>query len=242
MSAVQALQFRRWALKRPTAARIGDWGLFAIWAGQATLTMIHAIRLGTNGDVVAEIHIAVVAVILWLTAFLFLLRGPAKKRDDGFPAIAVAFTGTWSMIALTALPLTWQPDWLLTATTLGLIAVYGWMGWALLTLRRNLSIFAEARQLVRHGPYGIVRHPLYFAHIVCYLLIGLPRLSVWSVLIVAIGISSELLRARNEERLLRSVFPEYASYAATTPRFVPRSKHARAAAISSSATASAAKA
>ena len=40
--------------------------------------------------------------------------------------------------------------------------------------------------------------------------------------LAAIGIAGEVLRARNEERVLSVAFPAYAAYAEQTPRFVPR--------------------
>ena len=66
------------------------------------------------------------------------------------------------------------------------------------------------------------RHPLYTAHIASYTLICLPRLGVAAVIIAAIGITGEILRARNEERVLSEAFTDYADYAATPPRFLPR--------------------
>lgn len=205
-----------------SARRLGDYALFLCWAAQGTLSIVRAVRLGSERDVVGAVHVGTVAAILYVSAALFLLRGPATKHGAGLMPKLAAFVGTWSIIGVTALPLTWRPQWLLTFTTAGLIAAYAWVIWSLLTLRRNLSIFPEARHLVRHGPYAVVRHPLYSAHIVCYVLIALPRLSIWTVLLAAVGIMGELLRARFEERLLASVFDGYTAYAAATPRFVPR--------------------
>jgi protein-S-isoprenylcysteine O-methyltransferase Ste14 len=203
-------------------ARLGDYALFLCWTAQGTMSAIRAGRLGLKHDVVGATHVGTVAAVLFISAILFILRGPAAGRGAGLFPKLVAFVGTWSIIVVTALPMTWRPQWLLTLTTVGLVGAYAWVIWSLLTLRRSLSIFPEARQLVRHGPYALVRHPLYSAHIVCYVLIALPRLSIWTILVVATGIAGELLRARFEERLLGSAFGDYAAYVARTPRFVPR--------------------
>ena len=202
-------------------ARKGDAALFLFWSFQGTLSMNRSVRLVRSGDSLAAIHVTTVAVILFVTAALFLLRGRPARSDNRAGSRLVALVGTWSIIPLTALPLTWRPDWLLSCVTIGLIAAYAFVLWSLLTLRRNLSIFPEARVLVRHGPYALVRHPLYSAHIACYVLICLPRLGAIAVVVAAIGIAGEVMRARNEERILGLTFPEYAGYAETTPRFLP---------------------
>lgn len=217
-----ALPARAVRIPAVSVARLGDIALFLFWAVQGTATIVRAVRHAGSEDWLAAAHVSTVAIILLVSASLFLLRGRPVTGDMRLSARLVALVGTWSIIPLTALPLSWRPDWLLTSVTLGLIGAYAFVLWALLTLRRNLSIFPEARQLVRHGPYALVRHPLYLAHIVCYILICLPRLSVWAVLIAALGIAGELLRARNEERVLDRAFPDYAGYSAVTPRFVPR--------------------
>jgi protein-S-isoprenylcysteine O-methyltransferase Ste14 len=205
-----------------SVARLGDLALFLIWSFQGTTCVVRAVHHGAASDWLAAAHVTTVAAIVYLSAVLFLLRGPAVRGDSRLAPRLVALVGTWSIIPLTALPLSWRPDWLLTSVTVGLIATYGFVFWALLTLRRNLSIFPEARNLVRHGPYALVRHPLYTAHIVSYALICLPRLSGAAVIIAAIGITGEILRARNEERVLSEAFTDYAAYSATTPRFLPR--------------------
>jgi protein-S-isoprenylcysteine O-methyltransferase Ste14 len=202
-------------------ARIGDFALFLLWAVQGTANVIRTTHHVRNGDWLAAAHVAAVTIILFGFAVFFLLRGRASHRDGSALARGVALIGTWSIVVLAAMPLTWRPDWLLSLTTIGLILAYMFVFWALLTLRRNLSIFPEARELVRHGPYRLVRHPLYLAHITCYVLILLPRFGAFPVLVTIAGVACEMLRARNEERVLASVFPEYADYAAATPRFLP---------------------
>ena len=217
-----ALGVRRWGLRRPSAARLGDWALALIWVGQGAINATSAFNRWRARDYLAAAHISAVSALLLLYAALVFLRKRAAKRGVGVGSKIVALIGTWSIVALSLLPLSWRPDWLLTATTVLLIAAYGWIIWTVCALRRNLSVFPEARQLVRHGPYQLVRHPLYSAHIACYVLVALPRLSPWALLLMTAGIAAELLRARGEERLLTSFFPDYAGYAATTPRFLPR--------------------
>jgi protein-S-isoprenylcysteine O-methyltransferase Ste14 len=134
----------------------------------------------------------------------------------------IAIIGTWTVTPLIFQSITWHANAILLVSSIGVLAVNVFVIWSVWTLRRSLSIFPEARELVRRGPYGIVRHPLYAAHISSYLLILLPRLAPLGILLAAIGIGCELCRARNEEAVLRSAFPSYDEYARATPRFVPR--------------------
>jgi protein-S-isoprenylcysteine O-methyltransferase Ste14 len=205
--------------------RLGDYGLSFLLALIATTRCYAAARAGRDGDWLLAAHSAAVAIALGVSAFLPLLRGAPLAARSGWRPRAIAAIGNFTILPLGALPLTWQPDWLLTATTIGIAAIYGWVVWALLTLRRGFSVFPEARQLTTHGPYGIVRHPLYAAYIVVYVLIALPRFGGLALLVAALGIASEIMRARNEEQVLRSVFPTYDAYAARVPAFVPRRRN-----------------
>jgi protein-S-isoprenylcysteine O-methyltransferase Ste14 len=44
----------------------------------------------------------------------------------------------------------------------------------------------------------------------------------WNIALLAMVAASQWLRARFEERALAAAFPEYRTYAETTPSFVPR--------------------
>jgi protein-S-isoprenylcysteine O-methyltransferase Ste14 len=202
--------------------RIGDFALFLLWAMFAVGAGAVALREARDHDELAAVYRAMMAVGCLINSILFLLRGPASSRSPALIPKLIALIGTWSVVPLSALPMTWRPDWLLALTTVGLICAYAFVIWALLTLRRNFSVFPEARNLVRHGPYSLVRHPLYAAYILTYLLVAVPRLSLAALILAALGIAGEAWRARNEERVLVAAFSDYGDYAAKTPRFIPQ--------------------
>ena len=165
---------------------------------------------------------------------------PLKSRDR--PATAsggspkrgfFARGGAWvlaqsgSMLAVLALgPLTAGNSgsvWRLTA--LGLLlagAAFGISGaWV---LGRNRTIFPKPNngsQLIRHGVYRLVRHPLYTS----VTLLSLAWAAWWSsVPTLAVAVAQAVLldrKARREEAWLRECFPEYAEYARRVRRFVP---------------------
>ncbi len=75
--------------------------------------------------------------------------------------------------------------------------------------------------ILRSGPYGFIRHPMYSAAL---LFIWAGVLSHLSGLTLAVGIAVTCLavvRVRAEERLLRARYADYAEYARTTKALVP---------------------
>ncbi len=202
--------------------RLGDLGLcflltlFAMIRGQA------AIDAARESDWLAMANHVITMVAMGIMAVLPVIRGRAIARGEGLAIKVVATVGGYAIIPLAMLPLTWRPDWLLTISSVGLTATSAWEIWALLTLRRSFSVFPEARKLVTHGPYGIVRHPLYASYLVGYLLVTLPRLSLLAIAIALAGMAAQIIRAKREEAVLQSTFPEYTAYAERVPAFVPQ--------------------
>jgi protein-S-isoprenylcysteine O-methyltransferase Ste14 len=106
-----------------------------------------------------------------------------------------------------------------------------WLGagfrlWAIHTLGRyfrGVVHVQEGHQVVRHGPYRLVRHPAYSG-----LLLGVVGIAlVWAnavswLAFVGCALLSILYRIRVEERvLLAALGAEYADYAGHTRRLVP---------------------
>ncbi|MGB8494532.1 MAG: isoprenylcysteine carboxylmethyltransferase family protein [Candidatus Acidiferrum sp.] len=84
-------------------------------------------------------------------------------------------------------------------------------------LEKTVRIQEErGHQVVRSGPYAVVRHPLYAGVILQSL--GVPLLlgSLWSYLPVAATICLFVVRTALEDRTLRNELPGYAEYAMST--------------------------
>ena len=93
--------------------------------------------------------------------------------------------------------------------------------WSLLHLRSAFSILAEARHVVRTGPYRFIRHPLYLGEAVTMLGLCLGFGTFTALILWAAVNGFQLVRARIEEEKLASVLPEYRSYRQTTRFILP---------------------
>lgn len=89
-------------------------------------------------------------------------------------------------------------------------------------LGRSLSVMPEARRLVRSGPYGIVRHPLYPFEMLATAAVALQYRSLPAAGLVLVLVALQVARARWEERVLARAFPDFAVYRSQTSFMVPR--------------------
>jgi len=202
--------------------RLGDFVLAGAFVLLTAARVLATVEAAGDSHNLEALHHASTGVFTAICALLFLWRGPARGRSTSIIPKVVAVVGTWSIVPLLWQPIIHEANWVLLVSSLGILASNGFIIWAVLTLRRNLSIFPEARELVRHGPYGLIRHPLYAAHILTYALVLLPRFAPLAIAFAVLGIAGEVWRARNEEAVLGAAFPAYVEYAAATPRFIPR--------------------
>lgn len=97
--------------------------------------------------------------------------------------------------------------------------------WARRTLAGNWSsevAFKQGHELVRTGPYRLVRHPIYTGLLVMYLGTAIEngRLRCWlGIAVVGVGF---WIKLRQEERLLLRHFPvEYPAYQKQVKALVP---------------------
>ena len=96
--------------------------------------------------------------------------------------------------------------------------------WSLRSLGESLTPYPQPRSratLVEHGPYRVVRHPIY-----SWILISLLGVSVagslWALLPLAVLVVWWLGKASVEERFLRERYPGYQDYCLRVPhRLIP---------------------
>ncbi len=158
---------------------------------------------------------------------IYVTRPRAQRRAAGIAPRAAAFVGTTMLLAFPAYfkdgpRILTVPPVVHGLSELVLVVCTAFGVYALTYLRHNFSIIPEARELVRSGPYRIVRHPVYLAEIGVALGLALQdEVHLWSALILIPFVAIQLVRSCYEEQLLRSTFPEYESYARETHRLLP---------------------
>lgn len=166
-------------------------------------------------------HVCVFVFLLIQSALILLRPRPLAKAACLQPRIS-ALLGTWLMMGVVLLPVRndLSSGLYLLSAALGilgdLLAIY-----VVLHLGRSFSFMAEARGVVAHGPYAIVRHPLYLAEETALASAVITHLSLAAAVLFLTQICFQVQRARNEERVLAEAFRDYAAYRERTPGLVP---------------------
>lgn len=157
---------------------------------------------------------------LILFAFLTIGRPAALRRTRdplAFAACALALGG----FGLLREPTEAASTFIVVAGDIATVVFGVWLVVAVATLGRCFGVLPEARGLVTHGLYSVVRHPLYLGEIGvgAGLIVAAP--SAWNLVGGAAFVFGQAWRMRLEEKALTREFPEYAAYAEKTPRFIP---------------------
>ena len=194
----------------------------------------------TQGDIPTELALVVLA-LCWLGFGAILVVGKREaekstKRQDfkshaGFflqcvgyaicfsfgrryfsPIVRMSHTAEWIVAAFAAL--------IAIASTWFCFAAARALGrqWA------RVARVIEGHELIRRGPYAVVRNPIYLAMLGMLIATGLI-VSRWQDLAVAtiVFMIGTEIRIRSEERLLREALgSQFDEYAAEVPALIPR--------------------
>jgi protein-S-isoprenylcysteine O-methyltransferase Ste14 len=105
--------------------------------------------------------------------------------------------------------------------------------WARVHLGRNWSgavTLKQGHELIRSGPYGVVRHPIYTGLLLGVVGTAITSGTVRAVLGLIVISAALIVKLRKEERLMRASFPaEYERYRETVPALIPFTKLRRSA-------------
>lgn len=176
-------------------------------------------------------------IILFYAMDFALIRRYDKKRQASGSGRAWDFTFfIFSMVAVLVLQPILLPGlsfkttepWGLWMQVLGVIVIIASLAlhlWSRVHLQHYYAERVEVQpdhQVIRTGPYALVRHPVItsFFGLATGLFLINPALTTIAALVYTIW---DFRRAaRQEEELLSSTLPGYAEYARQTPRFLPR--------------------
>jgi protein-S-isoprenylcysteine O-methyltransferase Ste14 len=111
-----------------------------------------------------------------------------------------------------------------------LIAGLGFAVWARVHLGRNWSgavTVKEGHELIRTGPYGYVRHPIYTGILAAVIGTAIASGTLRSALGFVIIAAALVCKLRKEEEFMREVFPgQYPQYCEAVPALIPFSRTA----------------
>jgi protein-S-isoprenylcysteine O-methyltransferase Ste14 len=169
---------------------------------------------------VAGYSLLKLGVVLAFSFFVFV-REPARKPSRDPVAFAACAAAVAAVVVLQEPPATASTP-LVVAGDLATLAACVWLLASVLTLGRCFGVLPEARGLVTSGPYSVVRHPVYLGELGACAGLVLAAPTYWNLGVAAVFAAAQAVRMRLEERALTEEFPEYESYAAATPRLVPR--------------------
>lgn len=137
-----------------------------------------------------------------LTVVLLLFARRAVMRDLSFVAIASTVLAlSFFLFFEFSATLHLIPEWAgITLQTLGV----AWQIVAKLALGRSFGVLPAARGLVTHGPYRVVRHPIYLGYLIGHVGFLLSNFSLQNLLALVMLYTAQTLRMLREESVLRA--------------------------------------
>jgi protein-S-isoprenylcysteine O-methyltransferase Ste14 len=183
------------------------------------------------------LNFVIVSFVVFSAIFLRLAKRSRDKttRADWRSIIAIfiqalAFAIAWTIARkpfTPFLPIDWRTQYIVAALIVLLVlASLIFVTAAVRTLGKQWSLQArvlEHHELIRHGPYRIVRHPIYTGMFGMLIASSLAY-GHWLGLVIAsvVYYLGTVMRVRSEEKLLREQFgSEYDQYARDVPAFIP---------------------
>lgn len=142
-------------------------------------------------------------VIYTHVVLLFMLRRDAMRVGNSFEGL-VALGGTFAVSFLKGPDLR---DTQLLPSLIQVAALLGW-AWALFTLGRSFGVVPADRGLVSHGPYRLVRHPIYAFEALFFATYFYLSPNLYNAVILVVANMLQVIRILREEMIIEG----YAEY------------------------------
>jgi protein-S-isoprenylcysteine O-methyltransferase Ste14 len=177
--------------------------------------------------------LSIVFLVYLVRAFVRRTGGEAGAKTDGRSRLGVIIQSIAIGLASFGPPIATLAPFSIAGIA-GTLAVLGLMGGSIGlfaassgALGRNWSIVARTRsdhQLVRHGPYARVRHPIYLGLLLFMIALAVALGHYWSLIAaVPIYLVGTVIRTKVEDQLLEASFGDaFRDYARTTPALIPK--------------------
>jgi protein-S-isoprenylcysteine O-methyltransferase Ste14 len=193
--------------------------IYLIGTAQAAGRLSHG---ATVDDYLALANRVLRLAFFSMLVVMYVIRLPTKKADRRPLVILVSFVGTFGVVATSFLPGTPHGPLSVLLSDLLITAGMAWAVWGLAYLRRSFSIIPEARRLVTGGPFALSRNPLYLGEGIASIGVVLPTFGIWHAFLLAVFVTSQLLRIYWEQKVLGEAFgSEYSAYLRRVPMLVP---------------------
>lgn len=185
---------------------------------------VFSLEHGAHGGAVSvlrSVGTGLVVAFYALAIWCYLRRGPAVATSGSVTAHAAAIAATWLPFALPLQPGVPPGQGRQALSDVLLILGMAFALWSLRFLDRNVSVLAQARNVVARGPYRWVRHPLYVGEIVSSLglVIAVNSYTALALWVALCGL--QIYRAVREEQVLLRALPAYRSYRSRTAALLP---------------------
>jgi protein-S-isoprenylcysteine O-methyltransferase Ste14 len=205
---------------RRFAATLGFAMLAAVAVVRAGQASVHLAGSTTAAAAAAAGYRGCVAVVLVVVTAATIRRPPPRKESDSALAYVAAAVAVGGLVFLSG-GRGETSQLAIGGLVIAAVAAM-WMIVSVAALGRCFGLLPEARGLVTHGPYGIVRHPVYLGEITAIGGLTIAAPTAQDIVVLAVFVVVQTIRMRLEEDALLDAYPEYTRYQQTTPRFLPR--------------------
>jgi protein-S-isoprenylcysteine O-methyltransferase Ste14 len=187
-----------------------------------TMATVSVLGVGNAPSASAAAFHALSATLWGLFIVLINIRPAPLRRNRSPVGVIVALVSQLAVIAVGLFGASTNGGAAVIASDVLLLAGLAFAIGSVAALGRCFGILPDVRGLVTHGPYRLVRHPLYLGELTAVLGVVLgSREPLWAGLTWLVCVGLQLVRTGYEERNIRAEFPEYDEYAARTKRLLP---------------------